>query len=433
MYWRRELLLSMSTLETRRPAPERHHSPHADAAATKTNGRTSLNAIDRSIDSDAFAEAVRFAAVSKTFDGKNLVVDDLNLIIRNGEFLTMLGPSGSGKTTCLMMLAGFESLTCGNLFLLGKSVKGTPPYKRNIGMVFQNYALFPHLTVAENLAFPLEARGLPGAEISQKVTRALDMVQLPTLGDRRPTQLSGGQQQRIAVARALVYEPALVLMDEPLGALDKQLREQMQLEIKQIHQRLGLTFVYVTHDQTEALTISDRIAVFNRGRVEQLASPGVLYEAPESVFVAEFLGETNRFVGSVRDLSGSRCRLELDDGTLISALPIGQLQQGGHAVACIRPEAITLSRRPIADKPGNLNSFDGFLQERVYLGDHLRLRVRIGDRFDLSVKVQRQPNYCPPEIGDALTVNWPAQECRAFADPRRVKSQESREAKQGRS
>lgn len=422
MHRRHESLLGMSTLETRRPAPERDHSPLADAAATKTNRRTRLNAINGSIDSDA--DAVRFAAVSKTFDGKTLVVDDLNLIIRNGEFLTMLGPSGSGKTTCLMMLAGFESLTCGDLFLLGKSVKGTPPYKRNIGMVFQNYALFPHLTVAENLAFPLEARGLPAAEIREKVTRALDMVQLPTLGDRRPAQLSGGQQQRIAVARALVYEPALVLMDEPLGALDKQLREQMQLEIKQIHQRLGLTFVYVTHDQTEALTISDRIAVFNKGRVEQLASPGVLYEAPESVFVAEFLGETNRLVGSVRDLSGSRCRLQLDDGTLISALPVGQLKQGDRAVACIRPEAITLSR-PSADKPGNLNSFAGFLQERVYLGDHLRLRVRIGDRFDLSIKVQRQPDYRPPEIGDAVTVNWPAQECRAFADPSRLKSQES--------
>lgn len=432
MHRRRELLLGMSTLETNRPAPERDHSPPADTAATKKNKRTGLNAINWSIDSDGFAEAVRFAAVSKTFDGKTLVVDDLNLIIRNGEFLTMLGPSGSGKTTCLMMLAGFESLTCGDLLLFGKSVKGTPPYKRNIGMVFQNYALFPHLTVAENLAFPLEARGLPAAEVREKVIRALDMVQLPTLGDRRPAQLSGGQQQRIAVARALVYEPALVLMDEPLGALDKQLREQMQLEIKQIHQRLGLTFVYVTHDQTEALTISDRIAVFNQGRVEQIASPGVLYEAPESVFVAEFLGETNRLAGSVRDLAASRCRLELDDGTLISAFPVGQFKQGDRAVACVRPEAISLSR-PSAEKLGNINSFPGLLQERVYLGDHLRLRVRIGSRFDLSIKVQRQPDYRPPEIGDALTVNWPAEECRAFADPRRPESKESRETKQGRS
>jgi putative spermidine/putrescine transport system ATP-binding protein len=216
---------------------------------------------------------VAFERVQKSYDGETLVVKDLNLDIGKGEFLTMLGPSGSGKTTCLMMLAGFETATHGEIRLAGRPINSTPPHKRGIGMVFQNYALFPHMTVFENLAFPLEVRKTPKAEIEKKVRRALDMVQMGAFGGRRPVQLSGGQQQRIAVARALVFDPQLVLMDEPLGALDKQLREQMQYEIKHIHENLGVTVVYVTHDQSEALTMSDRIAVFNDGRIQQLSSP----------------------------------------------------------------------------------------------------------------------------------------------------------------
>ncbi len=233
---------------------------------------------------DAFVE---FERVQKSYDGETLVVKDLNLSMPRGEFLTMLGPSGSGKTTCLMMLAGFETATHGDIRLAGKPINNIPPHKRGIGMVFQNYALFPHMTVAENLAFPLEVRGMNASDREKKIKRALDMVQMGAFGGRRPAQLSGGQQQRVALARALVFEPELVLMDEPLGALDKQLREHMQFEITRLAHELGITTVYVTHDQTEALTMSDRVAVFDDGRIQQLAPPDELYEAPQNSFVAQ--------------------------------------------------------------------------------------------------------------------------------------------------
>ncbi|MEO1397806.1 MAG: ABC transporter ATP-binding protein, partial [Pseudomonadota bacterium] len=258
--------------------------------------------------SDAY---VRFENVQKSYDGETLVVKDLNIDIPEGEFLTMLGPSGSGKTTSLMMLAGFEPATNGEIFLDGKSINNVPPNKRGIGMVFQNYALFPHMTVAENLAFPLRVRGMGKVEIETKVARALAMVELHEMGGRRPAQLSGGQQQRVAVARALVFDPSLILMDEPLGALDKQLREQMQYEIKHIHENLGVTVVYVTHDQAEALTMSDRIAVFNDGIIQQLSSPSDLYENPQNSFVAQFIGENNRLQGRVKQVSGKVATVEL--------------------------------------------------------------------------------------------------------------------------
>ena len=233
---------------------------------------------------------VRFNKVDKSYDGDTLVVKDLNLDVSKGEFLTMLGPSGSGKTTTLMMLAGFETPTSGEIYLEGDPISSIPPYKRGIGMVFQNYALFPHMTVNENLSFPLEVRKLSKSDIQDKVKKALSMVELEAFGSRMPLQLSGGQQQRVALARALVFEPRLVLMDEPLGALDKKLREQMQYEIKHIHEKIGITVVYVTHDQSEALTMSNRIAVFNDGKIQQISSPEVLYEKPENSFVAQFIG-----------------------------------------------------------------------------------------------------------------------------------------------
>ena len=240
---------------------------------------------------------VEFERVQKSYDGENLVVKDLNLAMPKGEFLTMLGPSGSGKTTCLMMLAGFETATHGEIRLDGVSINHIPPHKRGIGMVFQNYALFPHMTVAENLSFPLEVRKMGKSVREEKVMRALGMVQMQDFAGRRPTQLSGGQQQRIALARALVFEPELVLMDEPLGALDKQLRETLQFEITHLAHELGITVVYVTHDQTEALTMSDRVAVFDDGRIQQLAPPDELYETPKNSFVAQFIGENNTLDG----------------------------------------------------------------------------------------------------------------------------------------
>ena len=216
------------------------------------------------------APLVRFVGVQKSYDGVQLVVRQLDLDIRRGEFLTLLGPSGSGKTTTLMMLAGFESPTAGEILLDGKPITSTPPHRRNFGMVFQNYALFPHLTVGQNVAYPLTVRKVAKSEQATRVAKALDMVRLKGMSDRFPPQLSGGQQQRVALARALVFEPQLVLMDEPLGALDKQLREHMQIELKELHRQLGVTFVYVTHDQGEALTMRDRVAVFNDGAIQQV-------------------------------------------------------------------------------------------------------------------------------------------------------------------
>ena len=246
---------------------------------------------------------VKFKKVDKSYDGEVLVVKDLNLDIPKGEFITMLGPSGSGKTTCLMMLAGFETPTGGEIYLEGEAINKIPPNKRGIGMVFQNYALFPHLTVNENLAFPLEVRKLNKSDIEEKVKKTLDMVELGEFGNRMPLQLSGGQQQRVALARSLVFEPRLVLMDEPLGALDKKLREQMQYEIKHIHEQIGITVVYVTHDQSEALTMSNRIAVFNDGKIQQISSPDILYEKPENAFVANFIGENNQLKGKVKSIN----------------------------------------------------------------------------------------------------------------------------------
>ena len=258
---------------------------------------------------------VSFKGVQKSYDGETLVVKNLNLDIASGEFLTMLGPSGSGKTTCLMMLAGFETATHGDIELGGRPINNIPPHKRGIGMVFQNYALFPHMTVGENLAFPLKVRNMPTAEVEDKVRAVLDMVQMLAFIDRKPAQLSGGQQQRIALARALVFNPELVLMDEPLGALDKQLREHMQYEIKHIHENLGVTVVYVTHDQSEALTMSNRIAVFDDGIIQQLADPVTLYEKPENAFVAQFIGENNqmlaRFSRSAKTLQRSSWTQEM--------------------------------------------------------------------------------------------------------------------------
>src|SRR5499433_3593764 len=286
---------------------------------------------------------VQFSDVQKSYDGETLVVKDLNLSIRAGEFLTLLGPSGSGKTTTLMMLAGFEVPTNGRIDLDGRPIDNVPPHKRNIGMVFQNYALFPHMTVAENLAFPLEVRRISKAEIEAKIKRALDMVKLSGFARRRPGQLSGGQQQRVALARALVFEPKLVLMDEPLGALDKQLREHMQLELKHIHRNLGVTVVYVTHDQSEALTMSDRIAVFNDGEIQQLATPDDLYEKPQNSFVAQFIGENNRLSGVVTEMNGSHCRVKIGEAGEIKALPVSISNVGAKTTLSLRPERVRIN------------------------------------------------------------------------------------------
>ena len=353
---------------------------------------------------------VRFIEVQKSYDGETLVVKNLNLDVARGEFLTMLGPSGSGKTTCLMMLAGFEPATRGEITLDGVPINNVPPHKRDIGMVFQNYALFPHMTVAENLAFPLQVRKIKKPEIESRVNRALDMVQLGGFGGRRPAQLSGGQQQRVAVARALVFDPALVLMDEPLGALDKQLREQMQYEIKHIHENLGVTVVYVTHDQSEALTMSNRVAVFNDGVIQQLASPDDLYERPENAFVAQFIGENNTLNGTVREIDGDICTVELDDGAMVEALKVNVNAVGDRSQMSLRPERVEVDP-PEGKYP---NVFEGKVEELIYLGDHIRTRASVCGHDDFIVKVPNAAGHVHLKEGEAVEFGWMMEDCRAL-------------------
>jgi len=354
---------------------------------------------------------VSFDHVQKSYDGEILVVKDLNLDIAKGEFLTMLGPSGSGKTTCLMMLAGFETATHGDIRLGGVSINNIPPHKRGIGMVFQNYALFPHMTVAENLSFPLEVRKIGKTEREAKVKRALDMVQMGDFGGRRPAQLSGGQQQRIALARALVFEAELVLMDEPLGALDKQLREHMQFEIKHIADNLGITVVYVTHDQTEALTMSDRVAVFDDGRIQQLAPPDQLYEEPMSSFVAQFIGENNALDGVIQSITDDVALVKLASGDLIDAKPINVSTVGEKTRVSIRPERVEFDMNRLAVGSHTLKAE---VLEFVYMGDTFRTRLRVAGNDEFIVKTRNAPDQVRLEPGSVVDIGWMPSDCRAL-------------------
>ena len=355
---------------------------------------------------------VRFIDIRKSYDGKTDAVRALNLDVETGEFLTLLGPSGSGKTTTLTMLAGFEQPTAGRIMVGGSDVTHVPVEKRGIGMVFQNYALFPNMTVGENIGFPLKVRGLSGAEIASKVKRALSMVRLEGLGDRRTQQLSGGQQQRVAVARALVFEPRLVLLDEPLGALDRQLREQMQYELKHLHARLGVTMVYVTHDQIEAMTMSDRVAVFSAGQLRQVAPPRLLYEAPESLFVAQFLGESNTLLGTVESRDGTQCAVALPGGDKVIATAVGRCTPGTSVNVALRPEKIVLG----ATAASCVNRFAATLLEVSFLGDQLRLRLGTLGREDVVVKLPNGAGRETLEPGATLEIAWRAEDCRALAD-----------------
>ena len=359
-------------------------------------------------ETDAF---VKFDRVQKSYDGLSLVVKDLNLSMPKGEFLTMLGPSGSGKTTCLMMLAGFETATHGDIMLDGISINNIPPHKRGIGMVFQNYALFPHMTVAENLAFPLEVRKIGKSDREAKVKRALEMVQMGDFGGRRPAQLSGGQQQRVALARALVFEAELVLMDEPLGALDKQLREHMQFEIKRIAENLGITVVYVTHDQTEALTMSDRVAVFNDGRIQQLAPPAELYESPENSFVAQFIGENNTLEGVVKEMSNGLALVQLNDGNVIECNPVNVTKAGEKTRVSIRPERVELDKARM--RPG-AHRLRAEVLEFIYMGDMFRTRLQVAGNDNFIVKTRNAPDQVRLEPGAQIDIGWLPSDCRAL-------------------
>jgi putative spermidine/putrescine transport system ATP-binding protein len=346
---------------------------------------------------------VRFVNVKKSYDSRSLVVKDFNLDIRKGEFVTLLGPSGSGKTTCLMMLAGFEDVTSGAIEIDGRSVQDVAPYHRNIGMVFQHYALFPHMTIAENLAYPLKVRNKTSSEINTSVHSSLALVELQDFAKRYPAQLSGGQKQRVALARALIFEPSIVLMDEPLGALDKNLREQMQFEIKRLHDELGFTAIYVTHDQTEALTMSDRIAVFNEGVVQQCDIPSVLYERPSNSFVADFIGENNHVIGTVTRRDDQTASIQLPSGTSITAdATLNCPEVGQECALTIRPEKLYIA----SEEQSWENKISATFITQLYVGDSIRYFFELPDGNEVMVKVLNDHNAPQLAAGQQTDLTW---------------------------
>ena len=335
--------------------------------------------------------------------GEVRALDGANLEIKAGEFITLLGPSGSGKTTCLMMIAGFVIPTSGDILLDGKSIISIPTYKRNLGMVFQNYSLFPHMNVYKNIAFPLQMRKMKKRDIEPRVHAALELVRLSGMEKRRANQLSGGQQQRIALARALVYEPTVLLLDEPLGALDLKLRQEMQLELKQLHDRLGVTIIYVTHDQGEALTMSDRICVLNFGSIQQLDTPEGMYKRPVNRFVADFIGESNFFSGT-GELDGTRFVLETEDGLRFTGIARDPDVDIENATAVVRPESIVA----VTESNGLPNVFEGEIEEIIYLGEHVKYQIRLGTSTRVTAKwlLNAESNLLKP--GDKLKIGWNA-------------------------
>lgn len=344
--------------------------------------------------------SIRGAA--KTY-GSVVALAEASLELAEGEFLTLLGPSGSGKTTLLMMVAGLVPPSAGEIWIDGKLATYAPPDKRDIGIVFQNYALFPHLTVYENIAFPLRMRRRPAAEIDAEVKRVLEIVRLPQVGRRLPRELSGGQQQRIALARCMVYRPSIILMDEPLGALDRQLRDQMQLEIKDLHSRLGITVLYVTHDQEEAMAMSDRICLMNQGRIEQIGTPQELYFRPQSVFVAEFLGESNIFEAAVLQ-GGDPIALRGPAGMAIRARGDASIESGAIVKVMIRPERLRL----LSDGETTENMVVGKVRESVFVGGVTRYFVQLRNGLELSLKQLSADATEMQQPGSEVRIGWSA-------------------------
>ncbi len=333
--------------------------------------------------------------------GQVTAVADVSLGIAAGEFMTFLGPSGSGKTTTLMMVAGFASATEGEIVMDGRPVTHVEPNRRDIGMVFQNYALFPHMTVAGNVAFPLEMRGVPRADRDRRIREALRLVRLEGLGERRPSQLSGGQQQRVALARAVVFQPRALLLDEPLGALDAKLREEMKFELKRLHREFGCTILFVTHDQEEALALSDRVAVFHSGRVAQVGAPEELYRTPANRFVADFIGETNLLHGRALPSASGGFRLELRDGTAFEVPPRPDFPTPRHdALVAVRPEAIRLHAADPAEKNA------GHVVEALYAGSTLKYLVRLADGTFLKVRAGADAGSPSFRVGASVRIAW---------------------------
>jgi putative spermidine/putrescine transport system ATP-binding protein len=355
---------------------------------------------------------VRLDRLTKTYDDV-VAVDDISLEIAAGEFVSLLGPSGSGKTTTLMMVAGFQDVTSGSITVGDREISQLPPFKRDIGVVFQHYALFPHMRVAENVGFALKMRRISKSETRRRVEEALRLVQLEGYGDRFPRQLSGGQQQRVALARAVVFEPGLALMDEPLGALDRHLREQMQFEIKRLHRALGITVLYVTHDQEEALVMSDRIAVINHGKVEQFATPSELYNEPSSAFVATFVGESNVLAGDVIDVAAGEVSVRSTDGHRFVGRSVQSLRPGDRVTTTIRPEKLVVTDA-VAAAGDAANSLPVTCFEVTYAGQMSRyvMSTRAGEH--LVLRVQNRPGSTQFSVGETVTLTWAVDDLRIF-------------------
>ena len=345
---------------------------------------------------------VRLQSVSKRY-GHRDAVSKLSLDIAKGEFITILGPSGSGKTTTLMMIAGFTMPSEGRIVIGGRDVTNAPPHQRDIGVVFQSYALFPHLSVFRNVAFPLEARRMPRKTIEQRVRQALELVKLGELADRYPGQLSGGQQQRVALARAFVFEPPLLLMDEPLGALDKKLREHMQVELMKLKNQLDLTVVYVTHDQEEALVMSDRIVVMENGTIQQIGSPEDLYRRPANRFVADFIGEANILEGRIVE-SGAHLVVEVGGGMRLATVAGHARNVGDRAAIVLRPECITIGR----ETAGCANRFDTIIEQAIYVGEASRYVGKLPNGQIITAKLQHAAGKAEIAPGDRVSFGWNA-------------------------
>jgi spermidine/putrescine transport system ATP-binding protein len=360
--------------------------------------------------------AIEMRDVVKRF-GEVIAVDHVSMRIRDGEFFSMLGPSGCGKTTSLRMIAGFEYPSSGEILLNGKPIGRTPAFQRNVNTVFQSYALFPHMTVAKNVAFGLEMKRVPQSEITKRVAEALDMVRLSKFADRRPRQLSGGQQQRVALARALVNHPDVLLLDEPLGALDLKLRKEMQVELKGLQERVGITFIYVTHDQEEALTMSDRIAVMNGGKVLQIGTPTEIYERPNCRFVADFIGESNFVPGKVTAVNGESATILTNVGELHGQCPAA-VSVGSEAVLSVRPEkAILTSQEPA---PGTPNVFPVTVERVSYIGSDTRILVRNGSDLLFNVWEQNTRSTVDRDAywqqGESGYLSWPIENALVLTD-----------------
>ena len=353
----------------------------------------------------ASGAAVVLEKVRKSF-GAVTAVDDVSLTIEPGEFITLLGPSGSGKTTTLMMIAGFDHPTHGEIYIDGRPIVGVPPYRRGIGMVFQSYALFPHLTVADNVGFALKQRGTGKATIAEQVAKTLDIVRLRGYEARYPRQLSGGQQQRVALARAIIFQPRVLLMDEPLSALDKQLREELQLEMKRLHQQLGITFIYVTHDQREALIMSDRVAVMNEGRIEQAGTPSDLYDRPANRFVAGFIGESNFFDAAVTAVNGRDVAVRIA-GTEVLGVSERTPGIGAHVVLAVRPEKIGFREGGVPGPPLlRLNTLEALVRDVAFVGDVHRYVLEIAPGLTLIAKQQHRYHVRARTPQERVTVEW---------------------------